>query len=302
MPSACDPVDHWHTHLVNVHGNIFLSPLPTSAPPPHIRAVVSLLTAPLSSYHDFLTSLPRNTAHHYIPLDDTPDAFLLPHIPSLLTFLSRYAHIPTLIHCLHGTSRSVAAYLAYRLHTQPHIPLTTHLSTLRQRYPSAVPSPTFLNQLHVLQLVLQQRTPHTSVWPIHVTSSSPISSSLSSSLLRILSVVRACDREALLPTLSSDVPIIRCRVCRGGLDVQTSGLSASGRNDVIIVLPAVWMLPTDDESHMQMKRLRCPHCNCRIGTRVFNDDTVEFALTRSAVDEPITDRIAKVVRCSQFSL
>lgn len=100
--------------MIKVASHILLSGLPSTRPPDHIRAIVSLLTPPLSSYPT-LSDLPPGTQHLHIPLSDTDDALLLPTLLQTLSFIDSHVRRgnTTLIHCMHGVSRSVATYLAY---------------------------------------------------------------------------------------------------------------------------------------------------------------------------------------------
>lgn len=169
--------------MTEVHKNVFVSGLPAFACTDidacgrwysRFDAVVSILTPPLSSYkplydvvrlhsiNDWSASRPRRLIQHkFVGVSDTPDAQFLPLLMPTVDFIRAATRSGkrVLVHCLHGSSRSVCVALCYVALSDVDVDrsLTTESSSklsvdaalahIHSRYKQASPSPFLVDQV-----------------------------------------------------------------------------------------------------------------------------------------------------------
>lgn len=266
--------------MIQVATNLYVSALPTSPPPAHIRAIVSLLTPPLKSYPT-LQNLPATTAHLPIPISDTPDALLLPSFSQTLPFIQSnlQRNHPTLIHCLHGMSRSIATCIAYLLFASTPLPQTPDpafyvydlINTLCRKFSLSEPSQNFVQQLIAFaDMLANSGLPTITVLqfpPFPHEESLP--AKYSEEVLRLACRVRPetfhkiCMRRGRSSSglMTDDVNCVRCAGCNDVL-LPANAVVRFG-NAGMFVLPVDWM--TGFVHPARKGRLKCPTCDARIG-------------------------------------
>ena len=92
----------------------------------------------------------RDDANYlYVPLLDDLQDDILPHTPSIVSFLTRVVlteNRQTLVHCMHGNSRSVAAVCAFLMHTW-RLSFADTYGLIQERYAPAAMARNFQRQL-----------------------------------------------------------------------------------------------------------------------------------------------------------
>lgn len=165
--------------MTEVYKNVFVSGLPAFACTDvdacvgwysRFDAVVSILTPPLSSYkplynvvrfHSINDGSRRLVQHKFVGVSDTPDAQFLPLLMPAVDFI----HVATrsgqrvMVHCLHGSSRSVCVALCYialrgvrvdrgmTTQSSSKFNVDTALAHIHSRYKRASPSPFLVDQV-----------------------------------------------------------------------------------------------------------------------------------------------------------
>lgn len=267
-----------------------------------ISAVLSLLTPPLESYA-VLQDVPLERKHLFIPLNDTPTASLLSILPVALPFIHCHASSGILIHCLNGHSRSTATLLAYLIWAfvpssqkrseEPEIFVSSMLKVLKQKYPPAEPSPSFLRQLaafaeRAILAPTMYNFPGGADWRINAgpRERAEVLHCLHSAWTTELEADSLEWKDLMLPdTHSGDSQrSARCRKCRYSLLSRAS--ERNGRqSDVVSVMPMHWM-GLQAANGPSAGRLKCPGCNAKVGffEKTGNGGLPCFLVTTSAVD------------------
>lgn len=296
--------------MTEVHPNLYISAIPEHKPCPRYRAIVSVLTPPLSSYPS-LQRLPANTAHLYISLCDSEYAVLLPYLTDCVRFIEDHISSPVLVHCFHGVSRSVAVCIAYMSvaslslsdNTHRHAPasvVSDALAAVRERYARAYPLPNFVDQVVAFVSCMSTNVLNASFPPS--SEMTVIPSEVVNTVLRLCSVVRSdalvdlcIDTPGKNVSRSNAVCCVKCAVPLLPLNAILN--PHRGFRDEILVYPIKWM--GNAMTNSSQNRIRCWSCNGRVGyfTRgdIHRGIPSRFALAASAVDVPL-NQIANYIR------
>ncbi|PXF44658.1 Dual specificity protein phosphatase 12 [Gracilariopsis chorda] len=266
--------------MTAIGDNLFLSALPLSSP---TRPTLSVLQPPLENYEELV---PPPEHHLFIPLSDTPDASLLLQLPAALRFIYRHRHQQdgVLIHCFHGTSRSVSIALAYRLLTRerdedtlPELLVHMELARLQAVYPSASPSPYFVRQLYAVA----QRSPQEPALYSFPPENGDILPLEAAELLRIVSTHGTVFTQILLRHEREDIPCAaRCARCRMPLLPSGACLQTPVTNGCVQTLPVMWMRRCIVDT---TGRLRCV-CGARVGRYDLSGELAQFWVQDRALD------------------
>lgn len=260
----------------------------TNSPP--ISAILSLLTPPLSSYAS-LQSLPPNIHHLFIPLDDSATASLLSTLHQSLPFIARHAACGVLVHCFHGTSRSVATVLAYLLWSEAAgSDVSQALEYVRRKYTPASPSSSFLRQLAAFASC-----------GVHAPDVFKFGDGTLASGRQLADEILRCAQSdwRQLPRYNyaeiadyfaeiDTAHAARCRRC--GQPLLARGHVIDSHRGVVSVLPIRWM---HSQTQRSLGKLRCPRCSANVGhyhwstTSAPPSSLPRFQVTVSALDWPL---------------
>ena len=103
--------------------------------------------------------LPARIRHLVVPLADTTTSALLPHLPTIVAFISAALANDgnrVLVHCVEGVSRSASAVVAY-LMAERGMDYTTALRVVRRRRGIVAPNAGFVRQLEDWGAVCEER-------------------------------------------------------------------------------------------------------------------------------------------------
>lgn len=260
--------------MIEIRPNLFLSAiddLPLKST--NIKAVLSLLTPPLSDYAQ-LNPLPQ--PHLHIPISDIPSACILKVLPQSLQFIHKNRRDGVLVHCYHGVSRSVATVLAYLIWTEPSISLEAHMKALRSLYPSANPSNSFVRQIAAFSESAIY-APDQYTFPPQCRKMQQLESY--EYLVYVKQLPLDARTAALLPHPCTNSACAKCRRCRKPL-LSTAGVLGHVDSQSILILPYIWTLSSYT---LRRGKMRCP-CGAKLGRFDWDDDPPRFEVHAAAVD------------------
>lgn len=301
--------------MIELTTNLFVSGLPTRPPPASIQAIVSLLSPPLQSY-PILAAFPSTTDNLQIEISDMPGSLLLPTFSKTLPFIhsNLRRNRPTLVHCFHGTSRSIATCLAYLLFISDPLPKHAHpafhfhrlMQALRDKHALAEPSRNFVQQLIAFTDMLHNSgVPRTTMlqFPPAATNEA-LPPEFRDEVLRLAcrvpaeSFPRLCIKLSNAPAVSDAIATVRCAACEQPLLPASAIVRSSDAG--VHALPVDWMAAFVHPARKD--RLKCPKCNVSVGSFRLRDayrytELAEFLLNSRAVHtRRVSVNIDKLIR------